>query len=54
MAAFLAKGCLWAFQNEGDMQDPMTVDEKVMQAGAFPRETNTMMTHVIGNIWKRQ
>ena len=50
MGAFPAKGRSWAFQNEEDMQDPMAADEKVTQAGAFPREMNTMMTHAIGKM----
>ena len=50
MGAFPAKGRSWAFQNEEDMQDPMAADEKATRAGAFPRETNTMMTRAIGKM----
>ena len=55
MVVFPAKGHSWAFpgQNEEDMQDLITADEKATRAVAFPRETNTMMTQVIGNMQER-
>jgi hypothetical protein len=37
-----------AFQNE-DLQEPMSADEKAMQAVALHRETNTM-TEAFGNM----
>jgi hypothetical protein len=50
---FWQKDVHWnlAFQNEEDMQEPTSADEKATGAGAFPREINTM-PEVFG-IWEK-